>query len=140
MTAAVAVAAIQPQITALLDVLRSIDDDVAVGNHEAPVGQVPYMVLYVYLNTEDGTVGQPWERMELSFQVTCSSLDPGESASIGDKATAVLLAAAFTIPQLAVVQVRPNGGQGVSRDPDQPAGQAPLFTCTPRFILTTNTL
>lgn len=131
------IANVQPQITALLATLDTIDDTVPVGNHEAPAARPPYLMLTVYLDVEDGTVGQPWERMDLSFQVSCVAADPLEAAWLRDRVVAELLTVPLEIAQRSVVQVRPNGGQGPTRDPEQPPGEPALFTASPRFILTT---
>jgi hypothetical protein len=112
----------------VIDILA--DGGLTVGDGTGEGLTPPFVVVYPLPQSRGGTLAEPWEDVNKTFQVTCEAVSRQQAEWLADRATELLLAADGLIGH-----VRPDVRPEVRRD--DTTGDPSRFKAWPRFRIST---
>jgi hypothetical protein len=92
---------------------------------------VPYMIVWALPGQFNGTIGDPQDDAELSYQVTCVGETREQAEWVADKAIDALVGQTITVTGRSVMQYIELGDTGTTRRDDDV--KPSVFIATPRF-------
>lgn len=128
---------VSPVVTAVLEALAAagVRADIGLKPDDVP-DDTGWVAAYPSTPTvsDDGSMAQPHEQDPLEIQLVFVGRTAEQATWVADKARAVLLAGAFTVPGRSVFWVEEVAGRPLQRDDDE---HPPLYSIATNFKIRT---